>query len=129
MKLTGISTEGSTAKGQLIADGVNFYSWDPVSKKGIKMQAPAGKAPTETDSRSNPFPTIQSSDDLKKYMDDGYTVDCTNVTLSDSDFVPPTDVEFIDMTAAARKTPTDVVPQTQGEMEKQAQEMIKQYQK
>ncbi len=130
IKVTGIAAMESATDGVVLSDGEYLYSWDPATKKGIKMQARAMDAtPAPGDTQEKQFPTIQSPEDVEQYQNDGYNVNCEVTTVPDSEFVPPTDVEFTDLSAALKQVPMKATEgQSSEAMEKQVQEMMKQYQ-
>ncbi len=85
----------------MIGDGELMYIWDPATKKGMKMTVPkVTPSPVASGQPAAPAvqaqPTVPDLDDLQAWqkLQAQYTVSCLPGGVNDSEFVPPTDVEF-----------------------------------
>jgi hypothetical protein len=100
VRTEGVQTEGNSVDGMMISDGEWMYTWDSVSKKGTKMnikqiEEMAGDDMTK-EVESDEIPEDMQVEIEK--MEDEFAAKCSNEKINDSMFVPPTDVEFTDMT-------------------------------
>ncbi len=104
MKILG-SDFGDGKKGTMINDGTYTYMWDDVTKTGIKTKI---NEQSPTPSVTVTVPKVTSlADQVTGYEDETkYSVDCTTGAVLDSEFVPPTDVEFTDLNQMMRALPT-----------------------
>lgn len=88
--------EGKTSaeSGSVIMTEETMYFWDRTKKEGVKMMLPkdtvAGK-PT-ADSKEEPGEIKEIMADLEQYKES-----CKPAVVSDSQFSPPSDVTFIDL--------------------------------
>jgi hypothetical protein len=138
VKTTGITTSDKTYQGAMISDGQSMYTWDETKKTGIKATLPNPediKAFAEKQGQS--IPDIKDDAGRENWKNLGYTINCTEAVLSDSDFVPPTDVQFTDVSGMMdsvnkmmKQSETDepVEQFDQKTMEQKANELMKQYQ-
>lgn len=95
--------------GRMITDGTVMHIWDPATKKGMKMTIPspdpkASNVPTPVQAQVPDFSDIKSWQDFQSK----YDVNCTPTQLNDSEFTPPTDVQFQDLSGMMKKLPAGV---------------------
>ncbi|MEP7167137.1 MAG: hypothetical protein ABI758_04130 [Candidatus Woesebacteria bacterium] len=139
MKTTGITTSTKTQyDGAMISDGTYMYTWDQTKKEGVKMKIPSEQDLKDLSAKTGQdIPNMADSTNRQKWMDQGYTVNCSAADISESEFVPPTDVTFTDASAMMdsvnqmmKQNNTGTAPSAaqQKEMQDKAQEMMKQYQ-
>lgn len=100
-KIMGLDTSEDTNKyGYMINDGVNAYIWSKDEKQGIKMTLPTEeeiKKMTEEAKKAQEQSQQYSQDQIVgKYENDQVINNCREEAVSDSEFVPPTNIEFID---------------------------------
>jgi len=105
MKLIG-SDFGEGKKGTMINDGVYSYVWTEGENTGFKT-----KLETETPTQPSDTPaqteTVDTAKQAESYEDETkYTMDCTRGGVADSDFTPPTDVNFTDFSEMLKTVPT-----------------------
>lgn len=105
-KKVSMSTQGGqdgNPKSRFIADGQMVYVWDPETKKGTKMKMLSPEEMQEFAQQSNQLPTPELPDfsDPKSVaeIEQGYRTNCSPTVVTGAEFVPPTDVEFQDMSA------------------------------
>lgn len=100
-------------------DSEYTYIWEQGAKTGIKSKLPTEEELKKmNDSLPSPepgdkMPADNSAPDLSKFeSDDSYTINCNLKDLPDSEFMPPTDVEFMDFSQMtqdwAQSMPADV---------------------
>lgn len=101
MKVNGMVAENVNQQTSMINDGQYMYIWTNGETKGIKT-----KVPTEQDieamkekvaDSNNQLPDFSNAETQKEYQDKGYAINCNPGTVADSEFIPPTTVEFQDM--------------------------------
>jgi hypothetical protein len=96
----------------MINDTQFIYTWTDGQKQGAKfaVTTPASPSDTATQPVTEPnkpaTPTLGSEEDYNSLKDSGYTINCQSGNVSDADFVPPTDVNFVDTAAMMRNIPS-----------------------
>lgn len=136
MRVTGIASADGKNGQNMIKDDQYMYTWDDLTKKGMKIAVSTiDDLANEATRSGQSVPSLASEADKKKYENEGYAVNCTEASISDADFVPPTDVIFQDTDAMLKQSKTMMqklqgsdTPASVEEMQKQAEEMMKQYQ-
>lgn len=91
----------------MINDGAYIYMWTSDQKTGFKskvpteaeMQAAADKIGTMKDE----LPDFSQAKVQEEYQSKGYSINCTPGAIDDSQFVPPTTIQFQDMSAMMQK--------------------------
>jgi hypothetical protein len=79
-----VTVEGKPMNSTMISDGTYFYTWTNSTKaNGIKMAIPT--------------PSAAASPAADKNLDNKYNYNCSPATVSDADFVLPSDVKFTDL--------------------------------
>ena len=124
-----MKTTTATTENYAVSDSTYLYSWSSASKQGIKMRIPTEEEAKEMQADVEKYqataPQFSSEDGYQAYQSQGYTVDCQAFTPSDSDFTPPTDIEFVDPSSMFPSN----VPQVDGTLDMdKLQEMAKDYQ-
>lgn len=113
-----------------VSDSLYFYSWSDQSSQGVKTKIPTPEEIEAMDDEAEPqateTPEFNSEADYDAFKNQGYTINCVSASVKDSDFLPPTEIKFIDP-AEIMKT---VVPsEDTGSLDmKKLQEMADQYQ-
>lgn len=125
------ATEKDTHKGGMINDGEWIYIWGGEEKKGVKYQISAlEQKEWEEDVEKLKDPQKWATETEEKYK-----VNCHQVIVSDSQFVPPSDVEFQNLTEMFEKmkeiqesfpSPSPDQGLTEEQM-KQLQDLMKQF--
>lgn len=97
-----VDQEEETKKlGYMISDTKNMYMWSEGEAEGVKM-----KLPTEEELKemaedvkewADNMPDFTSDEVMGEYEEQGYIVDCKKQNVSDSEFVPPSNIKFQDM--------------------------------
>lgn len=107
MKIVG-SDFGEGKKGTMINDSVYSYIWTEGEKTGIKTKLDPDVSPTPTVAdRTDTSDTVASPE---TYEDETkYQTDCQRTSVPDSEFTPPADVIFTDLSEMMRSVPT--IPQ------------------
>lgn len=105
-KKVSMSMESTTAgnpQSRFITDGEMVYIWDPETKKGTKMKMMTPEEMQQLAGQSNQLPTPQLPDfsdpDSLAEVEQNYRTSCSPTIVTGAEFVPPTDVEFQDMSA------------------------------
>lgn len=93
------STEDKTHKGGMINDGEWIYIWGEEDKKGVKYQISAIEQKEWEENIEN----LKDPGKWAAETEEKYKVDCQQVIVSDSQFVPPNDVEFQNLTEMFEK--------------------------
>lgn len=101
----------SAKKSNMIVDTDFSYMWDPATKKGMKFAIPKDlPTPTPGAVMKPTTPGVPQTPDLSDAnawleAQKEYDINCTPANLSDSEFVPPTDVEFQDLSVMMKQMP------------------------
>lgn len=84
---------GANTKIKVLSDGAYSYMWNPDNKQsGIKVKVEDTQG-TET----------QNNSEANIDWDTQYNYNCSPATVSDSDFVPPSDIQFVDFSQGLNK--------------------------
>jgi hypothetical protein len=136
MKISGMEYQGKkNTNGSMISDGEFMYTWDDTSKTGMKIAIPKEEDVSKlAREKGQEVPSFSTEEDKKKYEDQGYRVDCKELAVDDSVFVPPSDVKFSDLSSMMENSkklmvkPNEMPSEEQQKaMEDQVKEMMKQY--
>ncbi len=95
VKNKSFRVDGQEVNGQkssVIVNEKGMYMWTPGEKKGFFYPASKPTDTKDTTNTNNDFDEFLNPEKL----DAKEKIDCQNAVLSDSDFTPPTDVEFQD---------------------------------
>lgn len=90
---------GGSGEGGMINDGEWVYIWGKEDESGMKYKLSAlgeGEWGEEVDIWKDPQKWAAETEDK-------YAMDCRNVLVTDSKFVPPSDIEFTDLTEMFEK--------------------------
>lgn len=118
----------SKVQSYMISDSTYMYSWGSTQQQGIKMKIPTEQEIAEMTEEAKQYqssaPNLEDEDSFESLESDGYTVNCKSVAISDSDFVVPDDIKFVDPTELMKAT----TPRGNGQIDmKKLEEMAKQY--
>ena len=104
-----IALEGQPAQQMItISDSDWAYSWNPATKKGMKV-----KVDEVSEEGSEGETQVEKDNDYQKMVNQEYEFKCESWKADPSMFIPPTDVEFVDMNAMLEQ-----IQQNMGEMKK-----------
>lgn len=97
MKVVG-SDFGQGKKGTMINDAVYTYFWEEGQASGFKMKNPTEAEIKEGTDKAKQFEQDYDTEKTASMYDDEtkYKLDCARRTVSDSEFVPPQAVKFVD---------------------------------
>lgn len=113
----------------MINDSVYMYTWGSDQSQGIKMRIPTEDEVVEMTEEAEKYqssvPDFEDESSYESFAEDGYTINCQESNIPDSDFLIPQDINFIDPTEMMQA----VNPQDgSGQIDIQKlQEMAKQY--
>lgn len=135
MKISGIEYQGKQNGGAMISDGEYMYTWDESTKAGMKFAIPKEEDVEKMAQNNTPaVPSLSSEEDKKRYEDEGYRVDCKELAVDDTVFIPPSDVKFSDLSSMMENSKKlmvkpDEAPSAdqQKAMEDQVNQMMQQY--
>lgn len=100
-KMSTISSTDSTMTNTIISDGSFIYTWDAKTKQGVKFTIPSKEEQAQMADQSKQMlenvPDFLNPEEISQLQNDGYTFNCAPASISDSEFVPPTDIQFQDM--------------------------------
>ncbi|MEN8251993.1 MAG: hypothetical protein ABFQ53_00205 [Patescibacteria group bacterium] len=92
---------GKTGDSFMINDGEYTYSWETMTKKGMKIKNEAEEEMMETEISEGDASEYESKMGMGEGMEEmeemEYEYNCEKWKVDESKFVPPTDVEFQDM--------------------------------
>jgi hypothetical protein len=108
MKVSGIDMGEKSKKGFMITDTLYTYVWEDGSKEGFKTKLPSDEEMKKNSEKYNPGnDSYQPAAVAKEYEDETkYNVNCKEGGVSDSEFVPPADVKFLDPAALMPSIPS-----------------------
>jgi hypothetical protein len=100
--------EGKTTITHMINDGAYLYMWSPDTKQGSKTAIPTEEESQAMADKAKQYqadtaPELKSQADYDNLKNSGYAVNCKTGGVNDADFVPPTDVKFVDPTAMMKQ--------------------------
>lgn len=99
MRMHASAATASMPESSIISDGEFMYIWSEKEKKGMKMKPPTQDEMKEMADDAQKLPDFSQESEKKRYENLGYTIDCSIETVDDSEFVPPSDVTFTDLSA------------------------------
>jgi len=113
MKVTSLGLQESSF-GTMINDGTYTYVWQDGETTGFKSKLPTEEEIADMEKDLNDLQEraeeYQTPSDLEEYdNNENYRVDCQKVKLTDADFTPPSDIQFID--------PMEMVPSELGDFD------------
>lgn len=129
-RVEGFQTDESTKNGTMINDGEYMYVWNDGETQGTKFSlATAQEAQSQAQEYINEMPNLSTQEARDEYESEGYTVDCQQEAVADSEFAPPSGVTFTDLSAmmqGAMETlgntleslPEDMSPEVQEQLQK-----------
>lgn len=123
VKMTNMMMSDSGETGAMLMDSEFIYTWSDQKKEGTKMKIPEDQMKEASENKD--VPDLATEEDRQQYEDMGYTINCEEANLADSEFVPPTDITFMDMSAMmekAKEAQQGMTPEQQKEMEKMMQQ-------
>lgn len=96
-----ISTTDPNQAGSFLSDGEYIYTWSDNTGQGLKFSAISpSQAPQQTEVESPPTaPDFSTQDGWDSYRNLGYTIQCDIAPVDPALFVPPSDINFMDMSA------------------------------
>jgi len=106
VKIAGANTsEGK--KSYVINDSVNIYSWEEGQATGFKMIMPTEEEILETAKQVQPTQAVVQDPYL--YDDETkYKLDCSEKNIADSEFAPPSGINFVDPAQIQNMTPQEL---------------------
>ena len=109
MKMAGMGVVEQEKNGYLIKDGEYLYFWQEGATQGMKNKLPSQEEIEETSKKMENFsydtPDFSSEESIRSYEEGtGTTVHCNPQSIDDNEFVPPSDIEFIDLSAQMQET-------------------------
>lgn len=121
----------ATTDGQLtyaIGDGEYLYSWGTNSGQGVKTKLPTEEEIAAMTKEAQEYeaqaPRFDTEEGYDAYAEQGYRVDCAPATLTGTDFIPPSDIQFLDTSEFMNSAPDN--SNSSIDMDK-LQEMAKEY--
>jgi len=120
-KAMGASLSGGKGMGYMINDGNFAYIWSDQEKTGTKIDL---KKAVATASNAPQYEDFSKEEVQKDYEEKGYTYNCSEANIADSEFVPPKNVEFVDMSQMMEQS-TKMMQDVQGGKEPSEAEMKK----
>ncbi len=104
--------ESAKSTSYMINDEKYVYIWEDGQTQGTKMAIPTEeevkKMTADAQKYSNDLPETPDFDSESGFdtlKNDGYVINCESATASDSDFIAPTTVTFVDPTAMMNALP------------------------
>ena len=108
----------STSSGNMISDGTYLYMWPDDSAQGTKMKIPSETEVSEmAEQPDDVLPDLSNEEKQQELEDLGYSIKCDEKDLANDVFVPPTTIQFQDMSQMLESA-----TQLQTEMESKASE-------
>lgn len=115
---------GETPASSMISDGEFFYIWEDSATTGMKFPIPNPSATPNLNVDMPNMPDFSKENAQEDYVKQGYTLDCQEKSLDDSEFVPPTSVTFQDTSVLMQNS----VQQLQQELETKDSQMTQEQQ-
>lgn len=94
---TGIGN-GEAKEGYMINDGTYAYMWSKGEKTGMKIKIPSPEEQKQIQKEAQEFveknKALSQEGLFEQYKDPNISIDCKAAGVSDSEFTPPTNIEF-----------------------------------
>lgn len=122
VRLNTVVANDEQQSGNMLMDGEYIFTWSDVKKEGTKFKVPEE---TTEQPQEQEVPDLSQEEDRKEYEDLGYTIDCEGANVADSEFIPPSDVTFTDMSQMmdqAQKQQESMSPEDRAQFEKMMQQ-------
>lgn len=101
-----MSVEGKTTTSNMINDGSYLYMWADGQNQGTKTAIPTEEEAKAMAEKAKEYqqntpaaPKFEGEADYEAFKNQGYVINCKASSVSDSIFVPPSDVTFTDPAA------------------------------
>ncbi len=118
----------SSISGSMISDGEYVYTWSNDNQMGTKFKIPTEDEIAETNQQNTEvLPDLSDEAKQQEYEDMGYSIQCDQKDISDEAFVPPSTIQFQDLSQmmdAANQIQQKMAPNTEGESPEMTQEQI-----
>lgn len=103
-RMDGTTTvDGQAQTTHAINDSIYVYTWTDSQNQGVKMKVPTAEELAQQADQYKDYldknPDLTDADVVKQYEDSGYTIKCDPAGVDDGLFVPPTTVQFQDLSA------------------------------
>ncbi len=116
METAGVNT--SDQPGSMIFDGAYTYVWSDQTKEGFQMAVPED-SPDYEDFGQPDIPDFTDEQELQAYEEEGYSINCNVESVPDSEFTPPTDVNFTDMSQLYNDFTNELTPEQLEQLQQQ----------
>ncbi|MEN8253588.1 MAG: hypothetical protein ABFQ62_04405 [Patescibacteria group bacterium] len=124
--------------GYMINDSEWMYTWAENQVEGVKIKMPTEEELKDMEQNAKEmaekFPDFSSEDTADAYEEMGYKINCKKKNVSDSEFIPPSNIKFQNMSEMmeasmqmGEKMMTDFDQADLEEMQKMAEEMEKKF--
>lgn len=99
IKMMTDATEQQPERYFSLMDKENIYFWSSdIAQPGIKMSVKEVKEnDNQFDNKYQEFPDISDPKVREEFENSGFTMNCTQQTIEDSEFLPPSDIKFNDL--------------------------------
>lgn len=133
MKATMVTTvESKKMTSYMVNDEKYLYMWEDGKDKGTKMAIPTEEETKKMADSAQEYtknmpdtPSFDSESGFDSLKNEGYTIKCDGSSATDTDFVPPQNVKFTDLSEMTKAIPS---PNSSGEYDMKAlEEMAKKY--
>jgi hypothetical protein len=104
MKMHASAIATSMPETSMLTDGEFLYTWTEKDKKGMKMRVPTPEETKQMKDTTHKLPDFSQESEKQRYENLGYTINCALTTAADSEFIPPADVTFTDLSAMMKPT-------------------------
>lgn len=133
MHMVSVSTGEKKTSTEMVNDGEYMYTWEQGKDQGMKIKVPTEAELQEMKEKSGGAlkntPDFTKQEDIEKLQNDGSKIDCTPGVVSDSTFVPPTNVTFQDFSAVMDNALKKAQEGMTDEQKKAVEDAMKKYQK
>lgn len=107
IKVDGFSyatPEGQETRGFMINDGETIYFWSEGEGKGTKYSLSAMADQAQDQTADQTAEKYQDPQEWAAETEEKYQVDCQKTSVSNSEFIPPQNIEFQDISQMFEKT-------------------------
>lgn len=97
--VSGMKYEGKDVQSSMISDGEYMYIWQDDQTTGIKTKVPNEQETQELAKnmkKPDSVPDLSDINGRRQFEEQGYSINCNETSISDSEFVPPTTITFTD---------------------------------
>lgn len=97
IKISGMIPNDEMGDANMLMTNNTIYTWSSKQETGLIIKVPEEQA--DQVRQEQDIPDLSNPQEREAYQNQGFTIDCEPADLTDADFTPPSDVNFMDMSS------------------------------